>query len=189
MRVRPYRRTLPDRAARDRYDALLDAHLAGSDERPDDVAGYLDHLASLGRFAFHGANDRYTELRPRRPQDNREFGRQDAVYASPDPHWAMYFALVDRANAHTLLNGSVGLGPRARTRWYRRDVRVADPALPVTTSGYLHVLPRDGFRAEPRVLGLVDLAHWVSPVPVRPLFVLAVDPATYPPAGRIRRVP
>ena len=60
---------------------------------------------------------------------------------------------------------------------------------PLTTAGYLHVLPRDGFRAEPPVLGIVDLAHWVSDVAVRPLFVLPVEPRDYPPAARIRRVP
>jgi hypothetical protein len=188
--VRPYRRTRPGRLARARYDALLADHLAGADERPDDLARYLDHLASLERFVFHGSNHAHAELRPAAPDDSREFGRQDAVYATPDPHWAMYYAVVERSNARLLLNGSLAFRAGSRTRWYRRDVRVADPALPLTTRGFLHVLPRAGFRAEPRVaLGLVDLAHWVSVERVRPLFVLAVDPADYPPAALVRRVP
>jgi hypothetical protein len=187
--VRPYRRTAPRRAERARLDALLAGHLSGSDEQPDDLVRYLDHLASLERFAFHGANHAFAELRPAAPHDTREFGSQHAVYGTPDPHWAMYFALVERTNARMLMNASLALTARARTRWYRRDVRVADAAGPLTTPGFLHVLPRDGFTAEPRVLGLIDVAHWVSPEPVRPLFVLPVDPRDYPPAALIRRVP
>lgn len=45
------------------------------------------------------------DLRPSRPRDTRELGNQHAVYATPDPHWAMCFALVDRSDAPMLLNG------------------------------------------------------------------------------------
>lgn len=188
--MHPYRRRRIGRASRARYDALLAAHLAGSTDRPDDLARYLDHLASLDRFVFHGSNQAHDELRPAAPLDTREFGSQHAVYGTPDPHWAMYYAVVDRSNVRMLLNASLALTARARTRWYRRDVSVADPDRPLTIPGFLHVLPRDGFRAEPRVLGrLVDVAHWVRDGPVRPLFVLPVDPREYPPAALIRRVP
>ncbi|QAY71110.1 hypothetical protein [Xylanimonas protaetiae] len=189
MRIRPYRRRRLDRTTRARYDALLAAHLDGAPDRPDDLTRYLDHLASLETFAFHGSNHRLDELRTTQAKDTRDFGNQHAVYATPDPHWAMYYALVNRQNAWNLRNASMAFGPRARTRWYWRDVRVADPAAPLTVDGYLHVLPRDGFRAEPRVAGLVDLVHWATDAAVTPLFVLPVAVAQYPLARLIRRVP
>jgi hypothetical protein len=188
--MRAHRRTRPRGARRTAYDALLSAHLAGSAERPDDLTGYLDHLAGLRRFAFHGTSQEgLIELRPRQPRDIREFGSQNAVYASPDPHWAMFFALVDRAGVRMLINGSFALRANARIRWHQRDVRVKDPAKPLLSKGYLYVLPRATFRAEPRYRGIFDLAHWVSDVPVRPVFALPVRPEDYPMSGDIRAVP
>lgn len=182
-------RATPETAAR--FQELLSHHLAGGQEVPDDLVGYLDYLASLRQFAFHGSGVRgLRELSTeRRSGDARAFGRQESVYASPDPHWAAFFAVVNRAHASSINNFSIGLGANSRTRWYRRDVVLKDPTQPVVRPGWLYVLPRSGFRAERRaLLGLVDTAHWVSAVPVEPLFSLQVRPEDYPLARHVRTV-
>ncbi len=156
------------------------------------MVGYLDYLASQRQFAFHGSGERgLRELSTeRRSGDDRAFGRQESVYATPDPHWAAFYAVVNREHASSINNFSIGLSANARTRWYRRDVVLRDPTQPAVRAGWLYVLPRASFRAERRqLLGLVDIAHWVSDVPVEPLFSLPMSPEDYPLARHVRSVP
>ncbi|HEX6945789.1 MAG TPA: hypothetical protein VF246_00330 [Acidimicrobiia bacterium] len=169
---------------------MLARHLEGDTGIPSSLVGYLDHLADLERFVFHGSNRRdITELGiERRSTDSRAFGRQQAVFATSDPHWAAYFALVDRSNVDRLRNGSISFSGRARTRWYQRDVVVLDPNGPLLTEGRIYVLPRDTFHPEPKILGIVDTAQWVSPMPVKPLFSLRITAERYPLARHIRVV-
>jgi len=187
---RLYRRTRASGAAHRDFDGLLHQHLAGNQVPVHDVVGYLDYLGELGRFAFHGSGvPGLRELSTQRQSgDSRAFGRQQAVYASPDPHWAAFFAVVNREHATSIRNFSIALGPSSRTRWYRRQVVLTDQAQPAARPGWLYVLPRDGFRAEPRRYGLIDVAHWVSDDAVHPLFSLPLDPTTYPLARHIRAV-
>jgi len=58
---------------------------------------FLEYLSVTRGLLFHGSNNRAIDvLRPIRfSTDSSEFGSQDAVYASQDPLWAMYFALLD----------------------------------------------------------------------------------------------
>lgn len=186
-----YRRTRAKGAERTRFQHLLQKHLAGVQQAPEDVVGYLDYLAGLRRFVFHGSGlDDLRELSTERKSgDDRVFGRQQAVYATPDPHWAAFYALVNREHAGSINNFFIGASQRSRTRWYRRDVVLKDPAQPVARPGRLYVLPRDTFRAERRLYGLIDIAHWVSTVPVTPLFSLSLRPEDYPLARHIRTVP
>ena len=186
-----YRRVRASRAARARFQVLLQEHLAGGQDQPPDVVGYLDYLAGLRRFAFHGSGrDDLQELSTERESgDSRAFGRQQAVYATQDPHWAAFYALVNREHAGSINNFSIGPTRHSRTRWYRRDVGLKEPAPPVARPGRLYVLPRDTFRAARRLYGLIDIAHWVSTVPVTPLFSLPLSPEDYPLARHIRTVP
>ena len=47
-------------------------------------------------------------------------------------------------------------------------------------SGSLYLLPLGPFEAQPAVLGVVDPAHLVSHVPVRPIARLDVTPEDFP---------
>lgn len=191
MRFRPRRRRRATGSELAAFEAALVRHLSGVDHRlPDDVVGYFDYLADLERFVFHGSNHSgISELSiERKSTDSRAFGRQEAVFATPDPHWAAFFALVDRENMTTISNGSVALSRRARTRWYKRDVVVVDRDRPFLRSGTLYVLPKDTFSAEPKLAGVLDTAQWVSPVSVRPLFALPLHPGEYPLARHIRAI-
>ena len=191
IRLRPHRRSRLAGEAIAHFESVLVRHLDGFDPSPPrDVVGYLDYLADLERFAFHGSNrSDITELSiERESTDRRSFGRQQAVYATPDPHWAAFFAMVDRGNTQSIRNASVSFSSASRTRWYQREVVVRDPDKPFVREGFLYVLPRETFRPEPKVVGILDTAQWVSSVPVRPLFVLRLDPVSYPLARHIRAV-
>lgn len=190
MILRRHRRRDLSEAEREAFRALLNRHLQGHDDRVPDLVGYLDYLADLDRFVFHGSNQAGIEVlsTERKSTDTRAFGSQTAVYATSDPHWAVYFALVQRSNTRSLRNGSFAFSPAARTRWYRRDVVVRDPDRPAIGEGTLYVISRETFTREPKVGRILDTAQWVSPVPVAPLFSLRVTPHDYPPGRHVRVV-
>lgn len=155
-----------------------------------DLVGYLDFLAGLECFVFHGSNrPDIEELKTDRESgDSRAFGNQEAVFATPDPHWAAFFAMADRSNARLLRNGSLAFSRQARTRWYQREVVVRDPGAPALTRGWVYVLPRDTFDPEPKFAGLVDTGQWVSRVPVKPLFSIGIRPEDYPLSQHVKVV-
>jgi hypothetical protein len=160
------------------FAAAADALLAGDAvELPEPRLHFLDWLHAARGVVFHGSpRGDLTELSTqRRSQDTTEWGNQEAVYASSDPVWSTYFAVLRRDNGWTgTRNGSFGIG---RVRFYvfahNRGSESPDRFGP----GTLYVLPGDTFVAQK---ARIDTAHLVSPVPVRPLARLAVTPADFP---------
>ena len=59
---------------------------------------FLCALAERREIAFHGTGDpSIVSFEPRRSVDFAPFGDQKAVFATTDPIWAMFYAIVDRA--------------------------------------------------------------------------------------------
>ena len=66
---------------------------------------FLCSLAARRRIAFHGTGDsRIERFEPREPIDFAPFGSQRAVFATSDPIWAMFYAIVDRGRHRLTLN-------------------------------------------------------------------------------------
>lgn len=164
--------------------------LAGGDARlPERRLDFVRWLAATRGLAFHGSPLGGLErLEPiRRSRDTTEWGDQQALYATTDPVWAIYFACLRRdAGFRGTRNGSMGrpggpLYPRtyffAHNRGAARDGRFGP--------GTLYVLPREPFREQPPLAGAVDTAHLVSTEAVVPLARVAVTPADFPFAGRV----
>src|SRR5512142_2484743 len=60
---------------------------------------FLCYLAEQHGVALHGTGDPdIQEFEPRLSNDLNEFGAQKAIYAAGDGLWAMFFAILDRAN-------------------------------------------------------------------------------------------
>jgi hypothetical protein len=132
---------------------------------------------------FHGSARRDIEtLVPiRRSRDTTEFGNQQAVYASNDPVWAIYFALLRRDTPFGTRNCTIGIVEAGvYPRWYAFSLR---PRLDPETRfgpGSLYVLPRGPFRPEPPLLGVIDTAQWVSPERVEPIVRIDVELDDFP---------
>lgn len=144
-------------------------------------------LASLQRrglredVLFHGSSrDDLGVLEPiRRSRDRTEFGDQQAVYATSDPVWAMYFALLRRGRPFSTRNGSMGMPDKLYPRWYFFSLRGGHEGAPFA-GGWIYLLPRAGFTAEPPLAGRLDTAQWVSSSAVRPVERIAVKPSDFP---------
>ena len=173
-----------------RWAAVADELVAGGEpELPEPRLDFLRWLAQRGDVVFHGSpRGELDELRTEREtRDATAWGDQQAVYATTDPVWAIYFACRARG-AHgfrSTRNGTLGraggpLYPRAYFFSHNRG------SVPQWTDGWLYLLGAETFEADGPAAGVIDTAHLVSPVGVRPLARVPVRPADFPFRQRIR---
>lgn len=175
--------SLPPPVAEPGFDEAADALVRGEPVAlPEQRLDFLRWLGGERDVVFHGSprNDLVALSTERKSRDATAWGNQQAVYASSDPVWAIYFAVLRRDNGwRGTRNGSMGVGGR---RYYffvhNRGSQSPDRFGP----GSLYILPSDSFAAE-QWLG--DTAHLVSDVPVRPLARIDVTPADSPFRDRI----
>ena len=189
--------------------AAIDEFLSAADDatnRPLDVNAFLQGydgvdpwkflcgVADRRRVAFHGTGDGGIELfEPRQPVDLAPFGDQKAVFATSDPIWAMFYAIVDRDRHElTLNNGCVSLidssGRPGASHYYFSISRHVLPERPWRT-GYVYVLPADSFVEQPTgpyAGGTARVPQLASPVPVAPFARLRVSPGDFPFLAQIR---
>lgn len=180
-------------------EQAVDAFLAGDRfdvaellaETPEVVPWhFLYSLAGRRRIAFHGTGDPGIErFETREPVDFAPFGQQQAVFATSDPIWAMFYAIVDR-DGHdlTLNNGCLVLDDLGESYYYFSVSRQALPARPWRT-GYLYFLPAETFVEQPGGTYAGHPAHipqLASPVAVEPFACLRVAPDDFPFLDRIR---
>src|SRR3954447_7766077 len=154
--------SLPAAAERPGFADAADALLRGDDVPvPEPRLDFLRWLGEHRDVVFHGSprND-LTELSTeRRSSDATEWGNQAAVYASNDPVWALYFAVLRRDAGWTgTRNGTLGFdGERRYFFVHNRGSRSPDLFGP----GSLYVLPPSTFEPQPLLGGAIDTAHLV----------------------------
>ena len=155
---------------------------------------FLCAVAERRRIAFHGTGDPSIEsFEPRQPVDLAPFGDQKAVFATSDPVWAMFYAIVDRDRyVITLNNGCISiLDPEGRPgvpHYYFSISRAALAQRPWRT-GYVYLLPADTFVGqEPGEYGGVTarVPQLASPVPVAPLARVRIEADDFPFLAQIR---
>jgi hypothetical protein len=155
---------------------------------------FLCGIADRSAIAFHGTgNPNIERFEPRQPMDFAPFGHQKAVFATSDPIWAMFYAIVDRDRYRiSLNNGCIALvdeeGRLGRPHYYFSISRGALPQRP-WRAGYVYLLPSQSFVEQPpgpygdHVARVPQLA---SPVAVKPFARLQVAPEDFPFLTHIR---
>ena len=155
---------------------------------------FLCGVADRRRIAFHGTGDAGIEsFEPRQPVDLAPFGDQKAVFATSDPVWAMFYAIVDRDRHQITLNNGciILLGSRGRPgapHYYFSISRHALPQRP-WRSGYVYLLPADSFVEQapgPYAGHVARVPQLASPVPVAPFARLRVSSGDFPFLAQIR---
>jgi hypothetical protein len=151
---------------------------------------FLCGVSDRRRIAFHGTGDpNIHSFEPRKPIDYAPFGDQKAVFATSDPIWAMFYAVVDRDRFDITLNNGciVILDSEAPPHYYFSISRAALGHQPWRT-GYVYLLPAAGFvEQEPGPYSghIARVPQLASPVPVAPLARLRVTPDDFPFLARI----
>ena len=174
----PHPETAPHAAA---FDELLARTPEGGEvdyDLPVPKWWFLHHLVTHG-FLLHGSNEReIAEFETRPNFDAHNVRRVDAVFASDDAIWPIYFAVVNRPVAQSYINWcdhpgngtsrylfSIGSDPRLTESW---------------TTGTVYVLPSDTFEQTP------DTRELTSTVPVRARARVTVEPDEFPFKDRTR---
>lgn len=157
---------------------------------------FLCHVADTGRYVLHGSGSGdVSQFEPRQANDSEEFGNRMGVYAAADGIWAMYYAVVDRALASGLVNACVRFGdPGAAPEefhgpYYYFSVDADDHPAPWRT-GYVYLLPADGFESQQQVDSdgrSVLIAQRFNPEPVRPTAQVVVHPEDFPYLEQVHR--
>ena len=175
--------TLPPPVVEPGFETIADALLRGEHvELPESRLDFLRWLGQARGVVFHGSpRDDLVELSTeRKSRDSTEWGNQQAVYASSDPVWSIYFAVLRRDNGwRGTRNGSMGIGGR---RFYFFVHNRGSQSPTRFGPGSLYILPSETFAAEQWI---VDTAHLVSRVPVKPLARIDVTPEDFPFRDRI----
>jgi hypothetical protein len=179
-----------DPATAARFAIAADELLAGEEAAvPEPRLDFLRWLAENRAVVFHGSQrDDLLELSTERlSRDSTAWGNQQAVYASTDPVWAIYFACLRRDGGWTgTKNGSMGraggsLYPRRYFFLHNQGSASPDRFGP----GSLYLLPPATFVADEPLAGVIDTAHLVSHEPVKPLARLDVRPEDFPFRDRV----
>jgi hypothetical protein len=167
----------------DAADRLLEGDAASLSSLEVPRVEFLRWLADRRPVLFHGSSRADLEaLEPiRLSRDTTTFGNQQAVYATNDPVWAIYFATLRRGRRFSTRNGSLApAGGRVYPRWYFFSFNQPGKAGAQFGDGSLYVLPRAGFVSEPPLRGLIDTAQWVSADAARPLVRVDVGAEDFP---------
>src|SRR5512133_1564184 len=161
----------------------------------DDISRwqFLCGVADRRTLAFHGTGDpNIASFEPRKPIDFAPFGDQRAVFATSDPIWAMFYAIVDRDRYPLTLNNAciivTDAEDRPRRHYYFSVSRDAVGRRP-WRSGYLYFLPAETFVEQPpgTYAGLpARVPQLASPVPVRPFARMEIAPSDFPFLEQIR---
>jgi hypothetical protein len=169
----------------DRLTAWLVRHRANPlrlpeapDPRPGSAHERLATAALTGDVLFHGSNAREIPTFEPRDQLTARDRPVRAVFATPDPLWAMFFAVTDTRRSIGRWNACLrpeetGL---ARSRYF---FAVRGRPRSVWADGAVYVLPSASFQPS-------DIpAEWISFEPVEPLEVVPVTRADFPFAQRV----
>lgn len=152
---------------------------------------FMEYLADRHGLMLHGSNNRELDLlKPIRfSDDSREFGNQAAIYATQDPLWALFFAVLDRnAITGSINNGAIRLngddGSVLRRYFFTIEAESLrkSPWIP----GAIYILPRLNAEPDPDHANLrygqytLEVSHWLFRGEVRPLAKLMVEPEDFP---------
>lgn len=185
----PFDLTLEKQAA---FDALIDSTPAN---------GFVDYQLAYPKWQFlsylcksrnrvlHGSQNAGIEVvEPRKAIDIKAFSKQEAIYATTDGIWVIYFAIVDRKNFHplSLFNSCLDirvspdqtLGPL-----YFFSITHSALLQKPWRDGVIYILPRDTFEREPdqQMMGAeLSFPHWISSTSVKPIAKLHVQPQEFP---------
>jgi hypothetical protein len=155
---------------------------------------FLCYLGECKEIVFHGSqNTAIRVVEPQQAHDIKEFSNQNAIYATPDGIWVMFFAILDRKQyPMSLFNSCV------RTRLSSGEWSAPAYFFSITKSarsrnpwcqGAVYLLPRAKFMEEPPQQYQemeVTLSHWSCTEAVHPITRLRVGPEDFPFLDQIR---
>ena len=175
------------------YEDLLAASLANAGnglidyQLPYAKAEFLNYLCDWKGYVAHGSpHSELANLEPvRYTTDTTDFGKRRQVFGSPDAIWAMWFAILDKAQVSRTDNGCVRVGRGLeRVKYYHFDLPKECSGAPPFVAGMLYFARPEDYpdRRSHTVLDWLEaeIEEWGSSKPVRPIMRVPVQPDEFP---------
>jgi hypothetical protein len=150
---------------------------------------FLSYLCDMDELVLHGSQNRVIgTVEPRQARDKKAFSNQNAIYATTDGIWVIYFAILDRQKYpqmslfNSCLQARIAAGLLGNPLYFfsiTHSVLLQSP----WCEGVIYILPRKFFQQEaPQHLQGAEIIfpHWISSVPVEPVARLKVGPQDFP---------
>lgn len=142
---------------------------------------FLQYLAIEERFLFHGSNtvhiDEFT------PREQTLFNNKvtHAVFASAQPLWSMFYAVLDRSKVVGAFRNGCLVSKKETFVYYsiNQDTSNNNP----WTSGMMYILPRSNFKRAD--LNRIYFDEWISTTPIKPLYKLEIDVNDFPMLNKV----
>ena len=174
------------------FDMLFDSTPSGSfvDYQLDYPKWqFLSYLCKSRNLVLHGSqNLDIDEVEPRKANDKKAFSDQNAIYATTDGIWVIYFAIIDRKRFSQLSLFNSCLEIRTSSDHIMGPLyffSITHSALiqEPWCEGTVYILPRDNFEQEQaqQTLGAnIIFPHWIGSQPTKPVAKLHVQPQDFP---------
>lgn len=150
---------------------------------------FLSWLCQSRNLVLHGSQKTDIEIvEPRKATDVKAFSNQEAIYATTDGIWVIFFAIVNRKHFSPLslfnscLNIRVSPGQTLGPLYFFSITHSALLQKP-WCDGVIYVLPRENFEQEPaqKMFGAeIVFPHWIGSKPTSPVAKLNVQPQDFP---------
>ena len=155
---------------------------------------FLACIAETRPVVFHGTRLRsLAVVEPRQSNDVQAFGAQNAIYATDDAIWALFFAILDRPRMPmSLTNAAVRLrlpGGELSQPYYFFSITRQALEQGAFCDGAVYILPRETFEHDPvqKYGGYeIEVPQWASRQPAAALARLAVAPGDFPFLAQVR---
>ena len=155
---------------------------------------FLSYLCDSKDLILHGSrNHEILEVKPQQAHDVRDFSAQQAIYATTDGIWSIFFAIIDRSIQpmslfNSCLQARISPGMLSDPLYFFSIPGVTLAKKPFI-EGMIYLLPRQSFIQEESSLyqGVeIVFPHWISSQAVFPIAKLKVSPQDFPFLQQIR---
>jgi len=146
---------------------------------------FLTYLCDTREVVLHGSqNAGITEVEPRQANDIRTYSNQNAIYATTDGIWVIYFGILDRKKYPEMSLFNSCLQARVSADQLSEPMYFFSISQPVLIKkpwceGVIYILPRQLFEQEApqQIMGVeVIFPHWISTSPAKPWAKIRVGP-------------
>lgn len=151
--------------------SVLEAQSLITDDWPYPKYRFLEYLSLKQEYVFHGSNNHAIDTFEPREQTlyNNEWTK--AVFATQDPHWAIFFAVFNRSNLIGSFRNGCLIGRSGTYHYY--SLNESTMKNHPWTEGTVYILPRNKFKPSGR--GRIRFDEWICHEPVKPAGKLEVS--------------
>jgi len=131
---------------------------------------FLQYVATKGNYLFHGSN--HTSIIEFTPKQQTLFNNEvvEAVFASAEPIWALFYAVFDRSKLSGSFRNGCFVSKNDKFVYY--SINQSTYERHPWINGMMYIVPRSKFKRADH--NKVYFDEWISLEPVAPLFKLEI---------------